>query len=182
MNRSLALAGFGALTLAACGQAQEAAVDSTSVAAPASAPASTSTATPAQAIPAEVRAVVLASRPTMTIAGATLKERDGRRYYDVEGELPGGQEIELDLLETPQGWKVVEIQRDIPWTEAPAAVKAATEGARKDFTPVRVIESTQAEGGEVIYELFIDGQPATPALEVMVKGGKAEVLKEVWPH
>ena len=47
---------------------------------------------------------------------------------------------------------------------------------------MRVIESVQAEGGEIIYELFAEGQPATPALEVMVKDGKTEVLKEVWPH
>jgi hypothetical protein len=34
----------------------------------------------------------------------------------------------------------------------------------------------------VIYELFADGQPATPALEVRVVDGRAEVLKEAWPH
>ena len=181
MHRSLVVIALGAVALSACGKAQDTAVDS-APAAPPVAPATTSTATAADAIPAEVRAVVLASRPTMTITDATLKEREGRRYYDVEGTLPGGEEIELDLLETPEGWKVVEIQRDLPWVDVPLSVKTVADGARKGFVPVRVIESVQAEGGETIYELFAEGQPATPALEVMVKDGKAEVLKEVWPH
>jgi len=132
-------------------------------------------------IPEAVRAVVLAQRPGMVIAEGELKEREGRRYYDVEGTL-NGAEIELDLLETPQGWQVVEIQRDIPWTEVPASVSAEVNGARAGFAPVRVIESTQADDGAVIYELFAEGQPATPAVEVMVKDGKTEILKEVWPH
>ena len=181
MHRSFVLVALGALTLAACGKAQDTAVDTAPTPAPA-APVTTSTATSSEALPAEVRAVVLASRPTMTITDATLKEREGRRYYDVEGTLPGGEEIELDLLQEADGWKVVEIQRDLPWVDVPLSVKTVADGARKGFVPVRVIESVQAEGGETIYELFAEGQPATPALEVMVKDGKAEVLKEVWPH
>ena len=47
---------------------------------------------------------------------------------------------------------------------------------------MRVIESRQAEGGEIIYELFADGQPATPALEVKVENGAVEILTEAWPH
>mgnify|MGYP000153282304 CR=1 FL=1 len=47
---------------------------------------------------------------------------------------------------------------------------------------LRVIESKQAEDGSVIYELFADGQPADPAMEVRVLDGEAEVLAERWPH
>lgn len=166
----------GVIALAACNPPQPAE--------PADAPAAPATAitpTAAADIPPAVRAAVLAARPNMTIAEAGLKEREGRRYYDVEGTV-GGAGIELDLLETPEGWRVVEIQRDIPWTAVPAGVSAAAGQARAGFVPVRVIESTQAEDGAVIYELFADGQPATPAFEVRVAGGRAEVLKEVWPH
>ncbi|HWQ87847.1 hypothetical protein [Brevundimonas sp.] len=166
----------GVISIAACNQAGPEAP-----AAPA-APATAITPTKAGHIPGAVRAAVLTARPGMIIAEAELKEREGRRYYDVEGRMPDGSEIELDLLETPAGWKVVEIQRDLPWTAVPAGVRAAAEGARAGFIPVRVIESTQAEDGAVIYELFADGQPATPALEVRVHDGRAEVLKEVWPH
>ena len=170
---SLALA-TGVIALAACSPAEP-------EPAPAPPPATAITPTDAAAIPEAVRAAVLAARPTMIIAEAELKEREGRRYYDVEGTVDGAG-IELDLLETPQGWRVVEIQRDIPWSAAPAAVRTAAGQARAGFVPVRIIESTQAADGAVIYELFADGQPATPALEVRVAGGRAEVLKEAWPH
>jgi len=149
--------------------------------APPAAPATAITPTAAADIPEAVRAVVLAARPGMVIAEAELKEREGRRYYDVEGTLAGA-EIELDLLETPAGWQVVEIQRDLPWTAVPAAVRTAADGARAGFVPVRIIESVQAADGAIIYELFADGQPATPALEVRVANGRTEVLKEAWPH
>lgn len=158
----------GVIALAACDRAPDA-------------PETRITETAAADIPAEVRAAVLAARPDMVIAEAELKEREGRRYYDVEGSSDGG-EIELDLLQTPQGWQVVEIQRDIHWTDAPAEVRQAAARARLGFQPVRVIESAQADGTAVIYELFAEGQPATPALEVRVKDGAAEVLKEAWPH
>lgn len=139
------------------------------------------TATAAADIPDAVRTAVLAARPGMVIADAEMKEREGRRYYDVEGSL-NGAEIELDLLETPDGWQVVEIQRDIDWTAAPASVRAAAAAERAGFVPVRVIESAQADGSAVIYELFAEGQPATPALEVRVAGSRTEVLREAWPH
>lgn len=131
--------------------------------------------------PPEVAAAVLKAEPRMTIVEAELKERDGRRYYDVEGTLPGGAEIELDLLQTPQGWQVVEIQRDIPWTEAPQPVQAAAAGPTKGVAPERVIESKQTDG-TIIYELFAPGQPKDPAVEVAWKDGAAKVLAERWPH
>lgn len=129
-------------------------------------------------IPVEVTAAVHAAQPGMAILRAELKEREGRRYYDVEGTMPGGQEIELDLLQSGLTWTVVEIQRDIAWTDAPAAVRAAA-GA---VDPVRVIESRQAADGTVIYELFAAGRPQTPSLEVMWRDGEARVLQETWPH
>ncbi len=168
-----AVAAFGVIGLAASTLPQTAAAQSEAPALGAVSEGS---------IPDEVRAVVLAAQPTMTIAEAELKEREARRYYDVEGTLPDGSEIELDLLETPTGWKVVEIQRDLPWTAVPADVAAATSAAQSGFTPVRVIESQQAEDGSVIYELFADGHPGEPAIEVRVKDGKTEVLKEASLH
>lgn len=171
MSRVL-LSALLATGVIACGPAEPAPVE---------APATAITPTAAADLPEEVRAAVLAARPGMVIAEAEMKEREGRRYYDVEGSVDGA-EIELDLLETPAGWRVVEIQRDIPWSAVPSAAASAAGGARAGFVPVRVIESVQAEDGTVIYELFADGQPATPALEVRVRDGAAEVLAEAWPH
>lgn len=167
----------GVIAVAACNRSQP--VEPAD--APAPAPVTAITPTAAADLPEAVRAAVLAARPGMTIAEAELKEREGRRYYDVEGTVDGA-DIELDLLETPRGWRVVEIQRDLAWSAVPADVHAAAETARAGFVPVRVIESVQAADGAVIYELFADGQPATPALEVRVQNGRTEVLREVWPH
>jgi hypothetical protein len=128
-------------------------------------------------LPPAVLAVVTKAAPGLKVIEAELKEREDRRYFDVEGVLPGGAEIEFDLLENNGTWEIVETQRDIVWTDAPAVVRAAAGAAQ----PVRVIESTQNDG-MVIYELFAPGQPKTPALEVSLKDGVAKVLAETWPH
>lgn len=146
------------------------------------APATVVTPTNKADIPGVVRAVVLTARPGMIISNAELKAREGRRYYDIGGRMPDGSDIELDLLETPSGWKVVEIQRDLTWDRVPHRVRAAAEGARAGFVPARIIESVQTDDGSIVYELFAPGQPATPALEVRVADGEAEVLTETWPH
>lgn len=132
-------------------------------------------------LPAEVVAVATAAIPGMKIESAERKERDGRVYYDVEGTRPDGAEVELDLLNDGGEYKVVEIQRDIEWSEAPDAARTAAATSPTAFEPVRVIESTQTDGS-VIYELFAEGAPARPALEVRVADGKAEVLQEEWMH
>ena len=135
----------------------------------------------ASEIPDDVRALVLATVPDITIAGAQRKARDGRVYFDVEGELPDGSEIEFDILETANGPEVVEVQRDMDWADIPALARDAAIAAKADVAPVRVIESRQTDES-IIYELFADGQPADPAMEVRVKDGVAEILSERWPH
>jgi hypothetical protein len=132
-------------------------------------------------LPPEVLTAVKAAVPDMTIREAERKERDGRVYYDVEGVKADGSEIELDLLGENGAFKVVEIQRDIAWADAPEVARTAAGASSKPFEPARVIESRQTDGS-VIYELFTQGAPAKPALEVRVMDGKAEVLKDEWPH
>lgn len=132
-------------------------------------------------LPSAVTALVKGTAPGITITEAQKKEREGRIYFDVEGTTPDG-EIELDVMQTGDGaYSVVEIQRDIAWTAAPAEVRAAAAKAEKKVEPVRVIESKQTDGS-VIYELFAAGLPKDPSLEIMVKNGQVSVLKEVWPH
>jgi len=100
----------------------------------------------------------------------------------LQGKLTDGSDLELDLLETPQGWTVVEIQRVIPWSAVPKAARdAATPAWKAPTPPVRVIESKQTDG-QIIYELFAAGRPQTPALEVSFKDSAAKVLTDAWPH
>jgi uncharacterized membrane protein YkoI len=134
-----------------------------------------------ETLPAPLRALAEKSVPGIVIAEAERKEREGRVYYDVEGRRPDGSAVELDVLQDGQEYKVVEIQRDIDWADAPAAARAAAKAQKGSFAPERVIESTQTDGS-VIYELFAPGRKEEPAMEVRIANGKAEVLTERWQH
>lgn len=158
------------LAVAGCGKAETPAAPEKSVLA--DGPAADISAVAAADLPPGVRDAVLAKVPGMTIAEAERKERGGKLFYDVEGTRPDGSEVELDLIGEAGAWRVVEMQRDIAWADAPAAVRAAAGAAADAFTPARVIESTQ-EDGTVVYELFAPGKAAEPAVEVNWKGGKA---------
>jgi hypothetical protein len=132
-------------------------------------------------LPPELLTVVTKAVPGVKVQGAERKERNGRVYYDVEGQRADGTDVELDVLEEATGYSIVEIQRDIAWSQAPEFVRSAAAASEKAFEPVRVIESQQTDGS-VIYELFAQGMPAKPSLEVRAADGKAEVLKEEWMH
>lgn len=132
-------------------------------------------------LPPDLLTTVADAVPGIKVTGAQRKEREDRVYYDVEGQRPDGTEIELDVLKEAVGYSIVEIQRDIPWSEAPEFVRSAAAASEQTFEPVRVIESRQTDGS-VIYELFAEGAPQKPSLEVRAVGDKAEVLKEEWKH
>jgi hypothetical protein len=132
-------------------------------------------------LPADVRALAENAATGFVVSEAQRKVRDGRTYFDVEGELPDGSEIEFDILMTSTGPEIVEIQRDLVWADVPAAARAAAEAVAPGLVPARIIESRQTDGA-VIYELFAPGAPADPAMEVSFVGGVATVLEERWPH
>ncbi|RYD40864.1 MAG: hypothetical protein EOP63_16860 [Sphingomonadales bacterium] len=123
-------------------------------------------------LPQGVRDAVLAKIPGMKIAEAERKERGGKIFYDVEGARPDGSPVELDLIEEAGKYRVVEMQRDIVWADAPEPVKAVAAAAPDAFAPARVIESTQ-DDGTIVYELFAPGKADEPATEVNWKDGKA---------
>lgn len=132
-------------------------------------------------LPPQVIEAALAAVPEMKVRAAQRKEREGRVYFDVEGVRADGAEVEVDVLLENGQYRVVEIQRDIAWSDVRGEVRAAAAASSKPFEPVRVIESRQADG-TVIYELFAASAPEKPALEVRIANGKAEVLLEEWPH
>lgn len=178
-GRALLTAG-AVLALAGCGKAEApAAPDSATPekSVLADGPAADIARVAAADLPPGVRDAVLARVPGMTIAEAERKERGGKIFFDVEGTRPDGSEVELDLIEEAGKYRVVEMQRDIAWADAPAPVRAAAGAAADAFTPARVIESTQ-EDGTVVYELFAPGKADEPAAEVNWKDGKAALRSE----
>ena len=168
------------MNLGLSGLAAAAALTMTACATPA-APAVVITDLSSEELPANVRALAEGAAAGFVVSEAQKKVREGRIYYDVEGSLPDGSEIEFDILLTAQGPAIVEIQRDMPWADVPASVRAAAEAAAPGMLPARVIESRQPDGA-VIYELFALGAPADPAMEVSLMDGVAAVLAERWPH
>lgn len=134
-------------------------------------------------LPPEVSAAALERMPDMTITAAQSETRDGRRYFDVEGSLADGSEIELDMMEQDGRWRVVETQRDIALGQVPEAVRAALRGHDSGFVPNRIIESRQ-EDELVIYELFgpAGSDPAGRKVEIKWDGREASVLAREWAH
>ena len=132
-------------------------------------------------LPEAVTRAIAAERTGFTPLEVQKKARDGRVYYDVEGQMPDGSEIEFDVLLTSQGADVVEIQRDLAFADIPQAVQAEALAASGGAMPARVIESGQTDGAG-IYEFFAEGQPADPAFEIRLRAGQVERLSERWVH
>lgn len=109
------------------------------------------------------------------------KTRDGKVYYDIEGELSDGSELEFDVLMTPAGPEIVEIQRDLAFEVIPASVQGLVLKASGGDMPARIIESVQVDDS-IIYEFFLEGKPKDPAFEVKFSGGEASLLTERWEH
>ena len=132
----------------------------------------------ASAVPQNIAAIASAAVPGITIISGELSAGDDQ--YEVTGTLPNGDEIELDMVQLNGAWTVLEIQRDVPWSSVPGPVRAAAAAAPGSFEPVRVIESTQAADGSVVYELFRAAEPGTPsrgpAMEVRWHEGNATLI------
>ena len=126
----------------------------------------------------DVSAVVSAAVPGISIMGGELNASGDQ--YEVTGTLPNGDEIEIDMVQANGAWTIIEIQRDVEWFTLPQLVRATVAGVPDSFEPVRVIESTQAADGSVVYELFRavgGGAPyGGPDMEVRWFEGSAEVL------
>lgn len=135
-----------------------------------------------ESLPKEVIAAALAARPELSINSAEYETRDGNEYYDVEGTMPDGSELELDMTFVDGAWTVVEFQRDIGMDSVPEMVGAALAAGVPDWIPTRIIESDQGDG-TVVYEFFGPGTDAEPEKhEVKWTDGVADLLVDEWAH
>jgi hypothetical protein len=78
-----------------------------------------------EAVPDEVLRAAREARAELELHGAEYERRDGREYYDLEGTLPDGSELELDLTLDDGAWTVVEVQRDIALEQVPGGARLA---------------------------------------------------------
>jgi len=135
------------------------------------------------AIPVDVIAVAKEARPDLEFKEASRINRNNTVYYDIEGEDATGAEIELDIVQAGDSWKVVEVQRDIRMTSVPAMVAAELEKNVPGVAPDRIIESLQTGDQSYVYEFFTqdaDGKEAK--YEVSYAEGIASFLTEEAEH
>ena len=177
MRRTIAMLMLAGLT--ACGSAPTNNAAGNASASPAANRIQTSgkTPVPLDQVPAPVLTAARAARPGFVPAEAESETRGGRRYFDVEGRLPDGSEIEFDIMEENGAWRVVETQRDITFTAAPAPVQAAARTYAPALAPTRVIESVQADG-LIIFEVY----QGERKIELRWDGREARVLDREWEH
>ena len=132
----------------------------------------------ASPVPGDIAALVSAAVPEIAITGGGLNASGNQ--FEVTGTLPNGDEVEVDMVQSNGAWTVDEVQRDIEWSTVPEPVRAAAAAVPDSFEPIRVIESTQAADGSIVYELFratAAGSPTGgPAMEVRWHEGSAEVM------
>jgi len=138
---------------------------------------------PVADVPAEVLAAANAARDGFTIREAEAETRDGRSYYDIGGTLSDGTEIEFDIMQEGERWRVVETQRDIALAETPLPVREALVAYDAAFVSTRIIESVQTDG-LVIYELYgpEGNDPQGRKIEVKWNGESADLLTREWKH
>ena len=133
-------------------------------------------------LPKSVKNLVMSAREGFEIEEILKKTRDGRVYYDVEGELPSGDEIEFDVLMTDAGPEIVEIQRDILWRDVPRNARVAVNKVNTEKLSIaRIIESVQTDES-IIYEIFVKDHKSEPRFEAHVIDGEAKILASRWKH
>ena len=134
-------------------------------------------------VPTEITDMVTAAYPGFTPVEVIRKIRDGKTYFDVEGELEGGSELEFDVLMTAAGPEIVEIQRDIDTRFLPTIARDILDGANSENLEIaRIIESVQTNDNSIIYEIFVEGHPSDPTFEIQINGEEAKLLAERAEH
>ncbi len=99
----------------------------------------------------------------------------------LKGEDADGNEVELDMIQTTEGWQVVEIQRDISLAMTPKPVLDALYERHPDIVPARIIESDQGEG-TIVYEFFTRDETGEAKFEVKLDATGVQYLEEEWVH
>ncbi len=133
-------------------------------------------------VPLGAMALIKSSFPGFQADEVEQESKHGNVYLDIEGQL-AGKETEFDLLQTPDGWKIVEVQRDIEWLALPEQVAVEFSEKQPGPKPARIIESVQYGTAITIYELyFVDTAGVESKQEIKFEDGMAELLEAEWQH
>jgi hypothetical protein len=134
-------------------------------------------------LPESALSAIKEIKPDFVASEAEKEFKHGNVYLDVEGALADGSEIEFDMLQEGNNWKVVEIQRDLKWQQLPKSVSTALLENTSDFTAKRIIESIQHGTNITVYEFYsVDTAGKEFRKEVKLENRVAMVLDEEWQH
>jgi hypothetical protein len=78
-----------------------------------------------------------------------------------------------------EGWRIVQIQRDIEWGDAPQSVRDVVAASPAAVVPSRTVEVREPGADGVIYDLW-SGEPEALAMSVREADGQAAIMPP--PH
>jgi hypothetical protein len=132
--------------------------------------------------PADVLAVISAADATFMPTESIEDNTTGARTFKVKGTAANGQITTYNVMHFNEGWRIVQISRDVRWADAPQAVRDAVATSPQAIVPDRVVEvHGQGAAGEgvVMYDLYAAGA-SDPAVSVRVADGEAAIMPA--PH
>jgi len=128
---------------------------------------------PLEQVPAEHRKTTQDLFPDATFSSADIEtEEDGTRIYELQGRMPDGREVEVDLRENGE---IEEYEIEFTQDQVPGAVMLAVSKKVPGFSPT-YIEASHSHSGKVTkYEM--EGTLGDQALDIEVSadGRKIEI-------
>ena len=120
---------------------------------------------PAEKLPSAVKKAVKKKFPEAKIRGAAKEEEDGKTNYEVELTVEGRS---VDVAMDAEG-KILEIEKEIPVSKLPAAVKKKLAAKYPGAKIEKAEEITRGEDGPTRYEVAIKAEVLLTAKGKVVK-------------
>ncbi|WP_395647203.1 hypothetical protein [Terricaulis sp.] len=127
--------------------------------------------------PADVLAAIRAEDPAFQPSAAIEDALIGAVVWKVTGA--GENPRTYHVLNSNEGWHVVQIRRDLAWGDAPHAVRDVVAMSPQAMVPTKVTEVVEPGADGVMYDLYADN-PESPALTVRLVGNEAAIMPP--PH
>lgn len=140
------------------------------------APVPIETAAPAAEAPADVLAVIRAEDASFTPSAVVENNLTGARTFEVTGTGEGAPTY--NVMHFNEGWRIVQVRRDLVWGDAPRAVRDVVATSPQALVPDRVVEVREPGADGVQYELWASNATA-PALVVREANGEAAIMPPV---
>ena len=135
------------------------------------------------AIPTSALTAIKSVAPNFAVQEVEKKYKHDHVYLDVEGKDANGNEIEFDMLQDGQQWRIVEVQRDMTMEDLPSAVQTLIKKQENSDQVRRIIESKQYGTDITIYEFYLVAENGTESRkEIKSENDEVVLLDEEWKH